>query len=312
MRISKTATAGLSVAAVFATMNRRATALGCIKSLALQTRPPDLVVVADNVSTDGSPEALEHLTDLPFELLVIRMTDNLGNAGGVRDAMDLAFSRQMDAVWILDDDSWPRADALAEMLSKPWNPTVVRHAIQIDPRTGRFTWPLQVDDGRGGWHLVESTGELPAVDFIRSRIAWTGALVPREVRETTGPVNADLFIRGEDEEYPLRIERAGFSQEAVKKAVLDHPGPDNLVRWTFFGKKLFFERDLADWKLYYKVRNMVWLKGSQQGGLQAIRMALAYALAAAWIDGVQRLPLVLEAAHDGWRGKLGKWRKTEI
>lgn len=300
----------VSVAAVFATMNRRDTALACVRALAAQTRPPELVVVADNVSNDDTPEALESLVDLPFKLIVLRMPENLGNAGGIRDAMDHAFfSHDIDAVWILDDDSWPRPEALAAMLDKPWNPSVVRHSVQIDPATGRFTWPLQIDDG--GWTLVASLDDLPKTDPIKSRISWTGALVPRETRESTGPVNGELFIRGEDEEYPLRIERAGFSQEAVRDSILDHPGPADLVRWSFFGKNLFFEPDLADWKLYYKVRNMVWLKRTWSGNSQAARMAAAYLIAAAWIDGLQRFPLVIEAARDGWAGRLGKWKKHE-
>ena len=140
--------------------------------------------------------------------------------------MELAFAQGADAVWILDDDSWPRAEALEALLEKPWDAGVVRHSLQIDPQTGRFTWPLQVADGTGGWRLVDSLDEMPAGDFVRSRIMWTGALVPREVREAVGPVNGELFIRGEDEEYPWRIEQAGFPQEAVRNAMMDHPGPD--------------------------------------------------------------------------------------
>ena len=297
-----------TIAAVFATMNRGQTAADCVRALAVQTRPPDLVVVADNVSGDDTVAALEALAGLPFELVVHRMRENRGNAGGVEEAMDLAFGRGADAVWILDDDSWPRKEALAALLTPPWDPRVVRHALQIDPQTGRFTWPLQVDDGRGGWRLVESTGDLPDRDFVRSRIIWTGALVSMEVRGKTGPVNGELFIRGEDEEYPWRIEQAGFPQEAVRHAVLDHPGPQHIVHWRFFGKNFFFERGLADGKLYYKVRNMVWLKRRQSGGWRAFAMAVTYALATAWIDSPRRLPLVRRAAHDGWRGRLGKWR----
>ena len=296
----------LTIAAVFATMDRAQTALACVRALAGQTRPPELVVVADNVSDDDTVAAMEVLAGLPFELIVHKMRANRGNAGGVEEAMDIAFSRGADAVWILDDDSWPREDALAALLDKPWDEKMVRHAIQIDPKTGRFTWPLQVDDGEGGWRLVDSLGGMPPGDFVRSRITWTGALVPRHVRETVGPVNGELFIRGEDEEYPWRIEQAGFPQEAVRNAVMDHPGPDNIVRWRFFGKNLFFERGLPDWKLYYKIRNMVWLKRRQSGNLRAFAMALAYALATSWIDGAKRLPLVWEAARDGWRGKLGR------
>jgi GT2 family glycosyltransferase len=299
----------LTIAAVFATMNRAATAVSCIRALAGQTHPPELVVVADNVSDDGTAAALEALADLPFELIVHKMRANRGNAGGVEEAMDLAFSKGADAVWILDDDSWPRKEALAALLDKPWDEKAVRHALQIDPKTGRFTWPLQVDDGNGGWRLVDSLDGMPPGDFVRSRITWTGALLPRHVRESVGPVNGDLFIRGEDEEYPWRIEQAGFPQEAVRKAIMDHPGPDNIVRWRFFGKNLFFERGLPDWKLYYKIRNMVWLKRRQSGNLRAFAMALAYALATSRIDGARRLPVVWEAARDGWRGKLGKWNR---
>jgi GT2 family glycosyltransferase len=295
------------IAAVFATMNRAETALGCVKALAAQTRPPELVVVADNASADHTAEAVEALRGLPFELFVLRLPDNIGNAGAVRDAMELSYAKGADAVWILDDDSWPRAGALAAMLAKPWDARVVRHPLQIDPRTGRLTWPLQVANAAGGWRLVDSPGELPAGEFIRSRITWTGALVPREVREAVGPVPGELFIRGEDEEYPWRIEQAGFTQEAVRSAILDHPGPEDLVRMRLLGKHFFFERGIADWKLHYKVRNMVWLKRRQSGVLKALATAALYALAVLRCEGSGRLGLVRRAALDGMRGRLGKW-----
>jgi len=296
----------MKIAVVFATMNRAATAAACVRALAAQTRPPQWVVVADNVSEDGTAELLDNLADLPFGLLVHRMRDNRGNAGGVEEAMELAFGLGADAVWILDDDSWPRSGALAALLDQPWDGQVVRHALQIDPRTGRFTWPLQVDDGQGGWRLIDSLAQMPTGECVWSRIIWTGALVPREVREKVGPVNGELFIRGEDEEYPWRIEQSGFRQQAVRGALLDHPGPAKLIHWRILGKSLFFEAGLADWKLYYKVRNMVWLKRKQAGDLRAISMAASYALAATIIDGATRLPLLWRAIGDGWKGRLGK------
>jgi rhamnopyranosyl-N-acetylglucosaminyl-diphospho-decaprenol beta-1,3/1,4-galactofuranosyltransferase len=296
----------LHVAVVFATMNRAETAKACVLALARQSRPPDRVLVADNCSVDDTAEVLESLENLPFELVVHAMPENLGNAGGVEAVMERAFAEGADAVWILDDDSWPREAALEAMMESQWDPRVVRHALQVDPRTGEFTWPLQITDGQGGWRLVWSEDELPEGARVRSRISWTGALVPREVRESVGPVNGALFIRGEDEEYPWRFEQAGFSQEAIRGAVMDHPGPQNLIHWRLFGKTFFFERGLADWKLYYKVRNMVWLKRKQAGGLRALGMAAAYTAAATIIDGPGRLPLLRRAISDGWKGRLGR------
>ena len=294
------------IAVVFATMDRVQTAGACVRALAAQTRPPEWVVVADNVSADGTVAALEGLAELPFKLIVHRMAENRGNAGGVEEAMELAFGLGADAVWILDDDSWPRAEALAALLTGEWEPGVVRHALQVDPKTGRFTWPLQVVDGGGGWRLARQEADLPPGGRIRTKGMWTGALVPKGVRDAVGPVNGELFIRGEDEEYPWRIETAGFPFEAVREAVLEHPGPADLAHWQWAGKHLFFERGLADWKLYYKVRNMVWLKRRQAGRPAALRMALAYAVVAVVCDGPRRLPLLGRAIRDGWQGKLGK------
>ena len=296
----------IRVAAIFATMNRAETAKACVMALARQTSPPEWVMVADNCSTDDTVRALDSLESLPFALVIHRMPENLGNAGGVEAVMERAFGEGADAVWILDDDSWPREAALAAMLEGEWDPRVVRHALQIDPASGKFTWPLQITDGQGGWCLAWSEKELPDGPKVRSRISWTGALLPREVRESVGPVTGDLFIRGEDEEYPWRIEQAGFSQEAIRGAVMDHPGPQNVVHWQFLGKSFFFERGLADWKLYYKVRNMVWLKRRHAGDCRAISMAAAYTFAATFIDGPRRIPLLCRAIRDGWNGRLGR------
>lgn len=295
--------------AIFATMNRSATAVACVRALAAQTRPPDRVIVADNVSSDTTVADLEAMGDLPFPLVVVRMPDNAGNAGGVAAAMERAFADGADAVWILDDDSWPRPPALAALLAGDWDGQSVRHAHQIDPQTGCFTWPLQVEEGDGHWRMVRDMDELPAGEFVRSRILWTGVLISREIREAAGPVMAELFIRGEDEEYPLRIERAGFSFFACRGAIMDHPGPDDLVEWQMLGRRLFYERGLADWKLYYKVRNMVWLKKHYDGRIKAATMAAAYLAAAIRLDGPRRLPLWIEAARDGWLGRLGKWTR---
>lgn len=296
----------LKIAAVFATMNRAETAVACVMALARQTRPPALVIVADNCSIDATFVALESLTHLPFRLVVHQMPENRGNAGGVQVVMDLAFQDGADAVWILDDDSWPRADSLEKLLDGPWDPRVVSHPIQIDPASGKLTWPLQITDGKGGWKLIWNEEEMPDQPRVLSRITWTGALLPKEVREVVGPVNGDLFIRGEDEDYPLRIEQAGFSQEAVRASVIDHPGPKNMIHLQFLGKSFFFEKGLSDWKLYYKVRNMVWLKRRHAGNLKAMLMALTYTIAATALDGPKCIPILRRAIFDGWRGKLGK------
>ncbi len=294
------------IAVVFATMNRSHVAVACVKSLAAQTRPPQRAIVADNVSNDGTADDLDALPDLPFPLTVLRMPENEGNAGGVRAAMDLAFSEGADAVWILDDDSWPRPDALEKILDLPWDASLVRHPLQIDPTTGKFSWPMLTRRDDGPWYLANSLEELGPGPTSPNHTSWTGSLLPREVYGKVGPVNGELFIRGEDEEYPWRIRQAGFQMEAVHAAVMDHPGPQNMVEISFLGKRLFFEKYLPDWKFHYKVRNMVWLKRQQSGAVKAVLTALSYAVVSLYFDGPSRLPLTWKASVEGWKGKLGR------
>jgi len=292
------------IASVFATMNRGETAVSCVRALAAQTRPPAMVVVADNVSSDDTVAKLEAMEGLPFELIVHRMPENLGNAGGVQAAMELAYGAGADAVWILDDDSWPRVDAL-EALMEYYGPEVVVHPLQWEPVKQGLTWPVQYGDG-DRWVLAMRMEDLPDGDAFPSRGGWTGAVISKRIHEVVGPVMGELFIRGEDEEYPWRVARAGFRTLCVRRAVLDHPGPPRLIHWKLAGRAFFFEPGLSNWKLHYKVRNIVWLKKRESGAAKAALTALAYLIAVLRWDGFSGIPVVLRAVRDGWLGRLGR------
>jgi hypothetical protein len=88
---------------------------------------------------------------------------------------------------------------------------------------------------------------------------------------------------------------------------MDHPGPENPICIGLLGKHFFFELGLTDWKLHYKVRNMVWLKRRQAGVIKALATAALYAVAVLHTEGPRRLGLVCRAASDGMAGRLGKW-----
>jgi rhamnopyranosyl-N-acetylglucosaminyl-diphospho-decaprenol beta-1,3/1,4-galactofuranosyltransferase len=294
------------VAAVFACFNRRETALECVRRLRAQTRPPDLVVVGDNASTDGTPEALR--AEGWDRLIVLDTGDNLGNAGGIRAAMDHAFATGADAVWILDDDSWPRAGALEALLAGGLESGVVRHSLQVDPVGGHYSWPLPIRSGQGVWHTIRHPDEWPGPGRVESRASWTGALVPREAWKKAGPVLGELFIRGEDEEYPRRLTAAGFRFEAVRDSVLDHPSAKNLRRWRIAGKEFWFETGLEDWKFYYEVRNTVWLKFREGCHLQGAVIGLLHLLATLIHDGwsASRWKTWCRAFADARSGRLGR------
>ena len=294
------------IAAVFACYNRRKAALECVERLRGQSRQPDQVVVADNASTDGTVEALGALHWAA--LTVLDTGENLGNAGGVRLAMERAFADGADAVWVLDDDSWPQTGALEALVAEGSRGGEVRHSLQIDPKSGRFSWPLPVRKCDGTWRSILEPDEWPGGSEVESKASWTGALYPREAWQKAGPVLAELFIRGEDEDYPRRVAAAGFRFTAVRDSILEHPPAKNLRRWRFGPKEFWFETGLEDWKFYYEVRNTVWLKLRDGSCTTAWTIGILYGVASLLFDewSSARWRAWCLALRDARTGRLGR------
>ena len=83
--------------------------IGCLK----QNKPVSSIVVVNNGSTDGTTEWLKEQTDL----IVIHQS-NVGGAGGFCTGMEYAYRAGADWVWCMDDDVFPRADCLDELLAE--------------------------------------------------------------------------------------------------------------------------------------------------------------------------------------------------
>ena len=131
-----------------------------------------------------------------------------------------------------DDDSWPEPQALERLLLADAGENVVRSCRVIDPATGDLSWPLQIKSGND-WLLIDGDTLLPAEPIVAIRRSWLGALIPKEVYESVGPVEGRLFLRGEDEGYPRRIEKHGYRTYMVSDSILHHPPSGRLNRWSF-------------------------------------------------------------------------------
>ena len=149
----------------------------CLRKLARQTVPLHRVVVADNGAGDGTLDGVKKQAAAgayPFMLEVIDMPGNTGNAGGIARGLERAFSfPDVDAVWILDDDSWPEPDALACLLShKPgtdgmeWPCVRVCKVVDLE-QDGELSWPMVLVDEKDGRRIhVTSRDTLPDVPFL--------------------------------------------------------------------------------------------------------------------------------------------------
>ena len=94
--------------AVVVTCNRKAILKQCVEKLFLQTVSCDVLVV-DNASSDGTAEYLETLKR-ENRVHVIKLSRNLGGAGGFNLGIRKAVEYGYEYIWTMDDDTLPRPD----------------------------------------------------------------------------------------------------------------------------------------------------------------------------------------------------------
>ncbi|MDO4220879.1 MAG: glycosyltransferase [Akkermansia sp.] len=295
--------------------------LTCLERLAHQTRRPDNILVINN-SVPQDP-VLEQIRELdtrlftPGTISILQMEANLGNAGGCSRGIAHAFEQLgADYVWVLDDDSWPRPHTLEALLNVPDDEETVRMSLVVDPAKGdELSWPLTIATGSEAhpWENAVRRDELPDVNAIPSRGGWLGALYPRAAWQKAGVPTEELFIRGEDEEYPWKVRNAGFRFITVRDSELEHPSAKReLIRYRIGSKTFFFEPGLPISRLYYKVRNWAWLQRLQRPHNYPHRLAACGAYLVLCCCGMLscgdfrlgHVHTLLRALHNGFYGKL--------
>ena len=101
------------IAAVVVTYNRKELLLQCLDRLLNQKGTTCDVLIVDNASTDGTEQAIGQLRN---PQVYYRNTGaNLGGAGGFNFGMRWAVEAGYDYLWIMDDDTLPSPDALAQL-----------------------------------------------------------------------------------------------------------------------------------------------------------------------------------------------------
>lgn len=101
----------MKIIAVVVTYNRLELLKRTVRCLQ-QNKPVSSIVVVNNGSTDGTADWLKTQPDL----VVISQT-NVGGSGGFFTGMQHAYQAGADWIWCMDDDVFPRADCLEQLLT---------------------------------------------------------------------------------------------------------------------------------------------------------------------------------------------------
>jgi GT2 family glycosyltransferase len=236
----------MKILAAIITHNRRFLLERCIDRVRTQTRPPDHLLVVNNGSTDGTVEMLKNK-----EADFITQA-NVGSAGGWKRAMEEALIAEADAVWLMDDDGYPEADAL-ELLESQLGPNIacISSVVVREDEPNRFVFPFPRLNARGlpvlfarsrKFNDIEELSRHTTGEIYPFAHLFNGALIPTHVLRKIGVVNSDFFLMGDEVDYFMRMRGVGTVGSYLRARHL-HPDVSKR-RW-----------DRA--KVYYFVKNSI-------------------------------------------------------
>jgi GT2 family glycosyltransferase len=264
----------LNIAVVVVTYNRKALLVECLAALEAQTHLPNAMFVVDNASTDGTDDFLHNYSSEQFIVINERLVKNSGGAGGFNHGMALAYKAGYDWLWVMDDDTIASPSALEALLdalifaeSNAIHPLILASRVNwIDGTAHPMNMPRLQGDYWDETYACLEKKMLP----IRSS-SFVSMLVSAQAVKQFGLPLADYFIWSDDVEYSARIlkENKGF---VVATSIVEHK---TQAKYT--------PMDVMDWRMYYAVRNALWLLKSPAWNKKE-RLLLIVSNISTWLD----------------------------
>ncbi len=223
------------VIAVVVTYNRLPLLKDCVTALRKQTQQPDAILIINNGCTDGTEQWVQSQNDL----LMISQ-DNCGSGGGFETGIKWAYCKGYSWIWCMDDDGYPKEDALEKILEPELDRLYLRNCAVLNKEDKKsFVWKTKnyktIDEV--DCNLIEGIGH-----------PFNGTLIHRNIVERVGAPKQCLFLWGDETEYYYRITRKNkIPVCTVASSIHYHPA-------TSFSYKKDWDFDNA-WKMYFYVRN---------------------------------------------------------
>ncbi|PWD52104.1 glycosyl transferase [Serinibacter arcticus] len=234
--------------AVVVAYNRRDLLVEVLDALRAQEVRPERVIVVDNASTDDSAAVAGSYPEVDL----VTLARNTGGAGGFAAGIALALERNPSWIWLMDDDTVPTPDALAELVR-------VAAAARADAAGSRVIWT------DGSEHPMNTPRENPfatasqraaarRLDGLNVRsTSFVSMLASTATIRRRGLPVADYFIWNDDFEYSTRLIRDGRGIH-VPSSVVVHKT-----------KALASTDADPGERFYHEVRNKIWLFTRSRG-----------------------------------------------
>ena len=196
--------------------------LECIESVRNLDYPDLRIVVVDNGSSDDSTTVLRQRYPA---ITLLESQRNLGFTGGNNLGIAKALEMGADYVWLLNNDTVAEKGALKELLrgiSESPEIGLASPFIHFYHLPGEVQFcGSYIDWKRKRIVKLEKGGTIPP-DRVSVSLWGTALLIRREVLEKVGLLNDKYFAYHEDEDYSMRVARAGYRAVVVSNARVFH------------------------------------------------------------------------------------------
>ena len=278
-----------TVAAVVVTFNRKDKLVKVLDHVLAQTMPATWVVVVNNASTDGTEKVLERYAAEHDQIVVVSLAENTGGAGGFATGMARGYELGADFVWIMDDDCYPSDDALEELVNGlakaessmgfplPYACSVVKW---VDGSICEMNNPGTTWD----WGRLLALGQR---NVLTTHCSFVSVLFPRWTLTRFGLPLKEYFIWFDDQEYTLRVTKAGPGVQCLDSTVVHDLHPNQGVNFANVN-------DANLWKFEYGVRNEGSYRLHHENVLSFVRFAgrLVFGMRAGRVPWSLRVKLV--------------------
>jgi GT2 family glycosyltransferase len=241
------------------TFNEAAVIEQALEGLRRQTRPPDAIIIVDNGSTDGTLDRI-----FPKHATVVRNPEDLGTSGSVAVGLNHSLMEGFDWTWVLDADSVPEPDALANLLTF-FERLPSREREQVCFLACRLATGSNKADHRPLILTAWGVSQVPidvGMDHCRCDcFIWSGSLFRMSAVAKIGLPSGDYFMDLAELEYGYRARRLGFSSYVVSGSVLHQDVGRNsgvTTRTWRFGPISFRLYETSPVRCYYHIRNMLY------------------------------------------------------
>lgn len=227
------------VIAVVVTYNRQALLSECITALRKQTRPLDAILIVNNDSTDNTEQWLKQQSDIFFI-----NQNNVGSSGGFSTGINWAYKNEYSWIWCMDDDGYPKEDALENLLDAEDGSLKLLNCAVIDKVDKKsFVWKTQ---------QYKTLDEVDCKVIEGIGHPFNGTLLHRRIVERVGVPKPKYFLWGDETEYYYRIvRRNNIPVCTVANSIHYHPA-------TAFSIKKDWDYT-SGWKMYFYIRNRFYI-----------------------------------------------------